>query len=143
MPTSCPRRPVVQSTRQMFSWAMAERIRDARITKPKLAPNYPVKVEVCVRKPGPIADVAIRKAAPNSAPLDFFFSLISVYPLYRLRGLCPFSGQTAGQPHLGHCVYVPFAMSLIICIIYAILMTSRYFFEFLIPIRYNSQAVSL
>jgi hypothetical protein len=31
--------------------------------KPKLASNCRVKTAVCVRKPGPMADVAIKKAA--------------------------------------------------------------------------------
>ena len=33
------------------------------------APYWAVKVEVWVRKPGPMADVAIRKAAPNSTDM--------------------------------------------------------------------------
>jgi hypothetical protein len=38
---------------------------DNKITKPKLAPSCAVKTAVCVKNPGPIADEAIKKAAPN------------------------------------------------------------------------------
>ena len=34
------------------------------MTKPKLANNCFVKTVVCVKNPGPIAEVAIKKAAP-------------------------------------------------------------------------------
>ena len=52
--------------RQMFNCApMSSRI-ESKITKPKLASSVCVKVAVWVRKPGPMAEVAIRKAAPNS-----------------------------------------------------------------------------
>jgi hypothetical protein len=46
---------------------------EIRITKPKLASNFCVKTVVCVRKPGPIAEVAIKKAAPEMA---VFFTFI-------------------------------------------------------------------
>ncbi|MPN49663.1 hypothetical protein SDC9_197285 [bioreactor metagenome] len=47
-------------------------IMDIRITKPKLAANFWIKTVVCVKNPGPIADVAIKKAAPSSKlQLDF------------------------------------------------------------------------
>ena len=39
------------------------RIMEIKITKPKLASKLLVKTAVWVRKPGPIAEVAIRKAA--------------------------------------------------------------------------------
>jgi hypothetical protein len=39
------------------------RIMEIKITKPKLASKLLVKTAVWVRKPGPMADVAIRKAA--------------------------------------------------------------------------------
>ena len=44
---------------------------DIRITKPKLVSNCCVNTVVCVIKPGPIAEVAMRKAAPNITD-DFF-----------------------------------------------------------------------
>jgi hypothetical protein len=40
---------------------------EINITNPILAINSPVNFDVCVRKPGPIADVAIKNAAPNMA----------------------------------------------------------------------------
>ena len=43
------------------------------ITIAKIEPYWPVKVAVCVRKPGPIADVAIRNAAPKRTVILFFF----------------------------------------------------------------------
>lgn len=36
------------------------------MTKPKLAAKDCVNTVVCVKNPGPIADVAIKKAAPKS-----------------------------------------------------------------------------
>ena len=44
---------------------------EIRITKPKLVNNWLVNKLVWVRKPGPIAEVAIRNAAPSMA--EFFF----------------------------------------------------------------------
>lgn len=64
-------------TLQMLSYAMALMRSDTRMTNPKLDPRDPVKVAVWVRKPGPMADVAIRKAAPIMAPLAVFF--LSIY----------------------------------------------------------------
>src|SRR5688500_8828583 len=52
-------------TRQMLSCAPRSKITDTRIAKPKLAPSCAVKTAVWVRKPGPIADVAMRNAAPT------------------------------------------------------------------------------
>jgi len=45
---------------------MSNRI-EIRIRKPKLVSSCSVNKDVCVRKPGPIAEVAIRKAAPSMA----------------------------------------------------------------------------
>jgi len=44
-----------------------------RITKPKLANRLFVNIAVCVRKPGPMADVAIKKAAAISGEEKFIF----------------------------------------------------------------------
>ena len=41
---------------------------EIRITNPKEVSRSEVNCAVCVRKPGPIAEVAIRKAAPRMAP---------------------------------------------------------------------------
>jgi hypothetical protein len=46
---------------------------EIRITNPKLAANWLVKTAVWVKKPGPIADVAIKKAAPSKAECFIFF----------------------------------------------------------------------
>ena len=39
---------------------------ETRIANAKLAPSVWVNTAVCVRKPGPMADVAMRNAAPMS-----------------------------------------------------------------------------
>jgi hypothetical protein len=44
---------------------------EMRITNPKLVSNCSVNSDVCVRNPGPMADVAIRNAAPRMA--EFLF----------------------------------------------------------------------
>jgi hypothetical protein len=43
---------------------------EIKITNPKLANNVLVNTAVCVRKPGPIADVAIKNAAAIMGELD-------------------------------------------------------------------------
>jgi hypothetical protein len=51
---------------------------EIRITNPKLASRVLVNTAVCVRKPGPMAEVAIKKAAAMTGELlsqDFFFIL--------------------------------------------------------------------
>jgi hypothetical protein len=53
----------------MFTCAPISKRMVMKITKPKLAPSCCVKTVVWVRKPGPIADVAIRKAAPRITDL--------------------------------------------------------------------------
>ena len=60
---------------------MAAMISEIRTTKPKLGPRLDVKVAVWVRNPGPIAEVAIRNAAP-SITLIFclLFLLICIFP---------------------------------------------------------------
>ena len=60
---SWARRPLTETIRQMFSWAPMSSSMDKRMTNPKLAPSFSVNTAVWVRKPGPIAEVAIRKAA--------------------------------------------------------------------------------
>ncbi|MNT06465.1 hypothetical protein D3C86_756820 [compost metagenome] len=71
-------------TRQIFNCTPISIRMDTRITNPKLAPSDFVKTVVCVRKPGPIADVAISNAAPISAEVFLCF-IGSVY-----RGLLTF-----------------------------------------------------
>jgi hypothetical protein len=46
------------------------RTTEMRITNPKLANSCPVKTVVCVRNPGPTADVAMRNAAPRMTDLN-------------------------------------------------------------------------
>ncbi|WP_204311685.1 hypothetical protein, partial [Enterobacter bugandensis] len=41
---------------------------DSTITNPKLVSNSFVNTVVCVRKPGPIDELAIKKAAPSPTP---------------------------------------------------------------------------
>ena len=45
--------------------------KEMRITNPKLANRSDVNFVVWVRKPGPIAEVAIKNAAPSIAGLAF------------------------------------------------------------------------
>ena len=71
MATSCARRSATAITRQMLSCAPRSKSTDTRIANPKLAPSWLVKTAVCVRNPGPIALVAIRKAAPTRTLLMF------------------------------------------------------------------------
>lgn len=57
--------PETMMTRQMLSWTMTSTMIHIRMAKPKLAPSCWVKVAVWVKKPGPTADMAIKKAPPN------------------------------------------------------------------------------
>ena len=52
---------------------------ESKITNPKLAASCCVKTVVWVKKPGPTAEVAIKKAAPSKAEefLRIFFDLRS------------------------------------------------------------------
>lgn len=63
--TSCPRMPLIVMTRHTFICAPISMTIDARMAKAKLAPNFSVNTAVCVKNPGPIADVAMRKTAPK------------------------------------------------------------------------------
>src|SRR5690606_18602835 len=49
-----------------------------KITKAKLAANCCVNTVVCVKKPGPIDEVAIKKAAPSNTLLLTFFFLLTL-----------------------------------------------------------------
>src|SRR5688572_28525639 len=56
------------------------RMIERRITKPKLARSCLVKTVVCVRNPGPTAEVAIRKAAPKMIEVnDLVLSGLAIY----------------------------------------------------------------
>ena len=69
---------------------MSRRI-DIRITNPKLASKVLVKTAVWVRKPGPIAEVAIRNAAATIGELDnqlvFFVVMLLKLSGYLMPGL--------------------------------------------------------
>ena len=56
----------------MFSCAPISRSKEIKITKPKLVERSAVNFEVWVKKPGPIAEVAIKNAAPEIA--EFLFT---------------------------------------------------------------------
>ena len=58
--------------RQMFSWIAMSTTIEIRIAQANAAPSCTVNVVVWVRKPGPIADVAIRNIAPRNParPVD-------------------------------------------------------------------------
>ena len=66
--------PDTPMTDQMFNWVVTSSRMVATMTRANADLNCPVKVAVCVRKPGPIAEVAIRKAAPMRAVILFFLS---------------------------------------------------------------------
>ena len=53
-------------TRQTFICAPMSMTIEARIANAKLAANFSVNTAVCVRNPGPMADVAMMNAAPSS-----------------------------------------------------------------------------
>src|SRR5699024_10507199 len=62
------RLPEPATIRQTLSWTAKSMITEARIANAKEAPSVWVKVAVWVMNPGPIAEVAIRKIAPSTAP---------------------------------------------------------------------------
>ena len=50
---------------------------ETNITKANVAPMSFVNTAVCVINPGPIADVAIKNAAPKRTDKLFFFSILT------------------------------------------------------------------
>ena len=68
---SCARISATVMMRQIFICAPISSNSDTRITKPIEVPRSAVKRAVCVRKPGPMAEVAIRNAAPSRTDLVF------------------------------------------------------------------------
>lgn len=51
---------------------------ESKITNPKLAASWAVNTVVCVKNPGPMADVAIKKTAPiNTLNQLSFLCMIS------------------------------------------------------------------
>ena len=81
LPSSLARRPETARTRHTLSCtAMSTRI-DRRMANAKAAPIWTVKTEVWVRKPGPMAEVAMRNMAPAMAPMPlggFFWTGVAV-----------------------------------------------------------------
>src|SRR5437867_7390717 len=64
--SSCAGRRDATTTRQMVSCAPRSKSTERSTANPKLAPSWPVKTAVWVRNPGPMAEVAMRNAAPSS-----------------------------------------------------------------------------
>src|SRR5437763_471203 len=99
--------------RQVFSCAPISSNTATRITKPKLVISCCVNTVVCVRKPGPIEELAMRKAAPSTAPLlrnqlkrfdgnvVFLESVINF--LRKGYRMCAVAVQTNGVGYQGHC----------------------------------------
>ncbi len=61
---SCARRPEMPMIRQMLSWIAMSTRTETKMAKANAAPRVTVKVVVWVRKPGPMAEVAIKNIAP-------------------------------------------------------------------------------
>jgi hypothetical protein len=68
---SCARNSATATMRQIFNCAAISSKMDIRMTKPKLVSSCCVNTVVCVMNPGPIAEVAIKNAAPSKADLAF------------------------------------------------------------------------
>ena len=67
--SSLARRPDTPRMRHTLSWmTMSTRI-DSKIANANAAPIWTVNTDVWVRKPGPMADVAMRKMAPTMGPM--------------------------------------------------------------------------
>ena len=79
--TSWPRFPEMPMTRHTLSCEPISKIIDVKMTKPKLASSCSVNTVVCVKNPGPIDDVAIRKAAPISTLKSNPFLVFILSPL--------------------------------------------------------------
>ncbi len=87
MATSCARLPETPRMRQIFICTIMSIRIETKIAKANAALSLSVKTAVCVRNPGPIAEVAIKNAAPirtlAAEPGSFFFSAI-IEHLHRL-----------------------------------------------------------
>ena len=70
---SCALFSVTAKMRQIFICAPISNRTEMIITNPKLDKSCCVNTVVCVKKPGPIADVAIKKAAPVMAVEEAVF----------------------------------------------------------------------
>jgi len=65
--------PLTDNMAQIFNCAPRSSKIDMSITNPNEAPSSFVKKAVCVKKPGPIADVAIKNAALSNIVEYLFF----------------------------------------------------------------------
>src|SRR5688572_1365018 len=74
---SCARISVTAMMRHIFNCAARSSRMERRITKPKLVNSCWVKTVVCVMNPGPIAEVAIKNAAPSKADLVLVEDIVS------------------------------------------------------------------
>ena len=74
---SCPLILETARTLHTFNCATKDIITEANITKANVAPISFVKTAVWVINPGPIADVAIKNAAPKRTDKLFFFSILT------------------------------------------------------------------
>ncbi|EMI13904.1 hypothetical protein C883_3399 [Bacillus stratosphericus LAMA 585] len=84
---SCPLFSETAMIRHTFVCAKMSSKMEIKMTNPKLAASCCVNTVVCVKNPGPMADVAIKKAAPISIerfPFGAFiclaFSLFMLFP---------------------------------------------------------------
>ena len=73
--TSCPLIFDTAKILQTFNWATKDIITDINITKANVGPISLVNTAVCVINPGPIAEVAIKNAAPNKTDKFDFLSI--------------------------------------------------------------------
>ena len=72
---SCARRPEIPMTRHTFNCTAMSTRMETRMANAKAAPSCTVNTVVWVMNPGPIALVAMRNMAPNSAlrwPIPFW-----------------------------------------------------------------------
>ena len=67
--SSLARSPDTPRMRQTLSWITMSTRMDSKIANANAAPICTVKTEVWVRKPGPMAEVAMRKMAPTMGPM--------------------------------------------------------------------------
>jgi hypothetical protein len=61
--------PLKVILRHIFIWAPRSNKIEMMITNPKLVASCSVYTDVCVRKPGPMEEFAIKNAAPKLTPV--------------------------------------------------------------------------
>ena len=90
---SCALNSLTVSILQVFTCAPISSMKETNITNPKLAINCCVKTVVCVRKPGPILELAIKKAAPKPTPLKNGTLFFLEFNIGRLKLMKNISGK--------------------------------------------------